>query len=284
SVSGNPNVADSGSATTVLTFNQPAGNHNGGDLHFGPDGYLYIASGDGGFDWCNSQDDSTLLGKILRIDADGDDFPGDPDANYAIPAGNPLVGVPGAAEEIWIMGLRNPWRFSFDRANGEMFIGDVGEGAWEEFNRIPAGVGGMNMGWPWFEGEDLFSSCAAPSGGPFASCDDAPFTCPFTALGRTSDGACSAIGGYRYRGTEFPGLEGLYFYTDWCGGIVKAAREEGASWGVYDVSTQGFGVTGFGESEEGELFFVNSFDLFQIGGEGFGIFADGFESGNTSAW
>ena len=283
-VSGDPNVADSGSALRILGFPQTAGNHNGGDIHFGPDGYLYIASGDGGGNWCDAQDDGNLLGKLLRIDVDNDDFPADADANYAIPAGNPLVGVSGAREEIWTMGLRNPWRFSFDRLTGDVLIGDVGEGAWEEFDLLPAGVGGLNMGWPWFEGEDTFTSCAEPSGGPFTDCSDAPFSCPFTALSHSTDSACSAIGGYRYRGPEYPGLAGLYFYTDWCGGIVKAAREELSGWVSYDVSTQGFGVTGFGEDDNGELYFVNSGTLYQITGEGFGIFSDGFESGDVTAW
>lgn len=284
SVSADPNVADGGSALRILGFNQTAGNHNGGDMHFGPDGYLYIASGDGGGNWCDSQDDGNLRGKMLRIDVDGDDFPGDPDANYAIPPDNPLVGVSGASEEIWAMGLRNPWRFSIDRANGDVLIGDVGEGAWEEFSRLPAGVGGLNLGWPWFEGEATFTNCAEPSGGPFAACDDAPFSCPFALLGRVADGACSAIGGYRYRGVDYPGLTGLYFYTDWCGGIVKAAREEGATWNSYDVSDQGFGVTGFGEDDNGEVYFVNGPTLYQITGEGFGLFTDGFESGDVSMW
>ncbi len=282
-VSGDPNIANSASAMRVLGFAQPAGNHNGGDLHFGPDGYLYISSGDGGAGACNSQDTSNLLGKILRIDVDGDDFPST-DSNYAIPADNPLVGVAGAAEEIWTLGVRNPWRFSFDRLNGDMFIGDVGEGTWEEFNRVPAGTAGVNLGWPWFEGPSIGTSCAEPSGGPFGSCDAGPFTCPITSLDHDGDGACSAIGGYRYRGAAYPGLEGLYFYTDWCGGIVKAAREQGPLWQSYDVSTQGFGVTSFGEDEDGELYFVNGPTLYQITGEGFGLFSDGFETGNTQEW
>ena len=127
-------------------------------MHFGPDGYLYIASGDGGADWCSAQDTTSLLGKILRIDVEVDDFPGDSDKNYGIPAGNPL------GNEVWVLGARNPWRFSFDRENGDLWIGDVGEGAWEEFDLIPAGATApTNLGWPWFEGEDSFSTCAVPA-------------------------------------------------------------------------------------------------------------------------
>lgn len=284
SVSADPDVALPGSETTVLRFAQTAGNHNAGDLHFGPDGFLYIASGDGGGDWCDAQDGGNLLGAILRIDVDGDDFPMDADANYAIPADNPFVGVAGTADEIWALGLRNPWRFSFDRKNGDLFIGDVGEGAREEWNRLPAGIGGVNLGWPWFEGDAAFTTCAAPAGAPFASCSSAPFTCPILVLDQATSGACSAIGGYRYRGDGFPGLEGIYFYTDWCEGVLHAAVEEGSSWTTYDVATPGFGVTGFGEDETGELYFVNGPTLFQITGDGFTVFTDGFESGGITRW
>ena len=285
SVSANPNVADAGSALQILSFSQPAPNHNAGDMHFGDDGYLYISSGDGGGDWCNSQDDSNLLGKILRIDVDADDFPGDPDRNYAIPPDNPLVGVAGAAEEIWVMGLRNPWRFSFDRATGDLFIGDVGEGAWEEFSYLPVGSqAGSNLGWPWFEGVAAFSTCADPPGAPFTDCGDGPFTCPILDLHR-DDGACSGIGGYRYRGTQFPSLVGTYFFADWCQGRLHAGSEVDGTWTQYDLGfVGGFGPTGFGEDEDGELYYVNNFELLQITGTGPGLFGDGFESGDTSSW
>lgn len=285
SVSADPDLADSASAVEILTFTQPAPNHNAGDMHFGDDGYLYISTGDGGGDWCNSQDDSILLGKILRIDVDADDFPGDPDRNYAIPPDNPLVGVSGAAEEIWVMGLRNPWRFSFDRQNGDLFIGDVGEGTWEEFSRLPAGgQAGSNMGWPWFEGVADFTTCTDPPGSPFADCDDGPFTCPILDLHR-DDGACSGIGGYRYRGTQYPSLVGTYFYADWCQGRLWAGQEVDRGWTSHDLGDIGtFGPTGFGEGDDGELYFVNNFELRQITGSGPAIFVDGFESGDTSAW
>ena len=284
SVSGHPDIALPGSETRVLGFDQPASNHNAGDLHFGPDGYLYVASGDGGGDRCTAQSGNNLLGKILRVDVDTDDFPMDASANYGIPPDNPFVGVAGTRDEIWIMGLRNPWRFSFDRLNGDLFIGDVGEGTWEEFDHLPAGVGGINLGWPWFEGESAFAACMDPAGGPFTNCDTPPFTCPILLIDHATDGGCSAIGGYRYRGSDFPGLQGVYFYTDWCEGEIHAAVEQGSSWISHDVSTQGFGVTSFGESETGELFFVNGSSLYQITGEGFTIFADGFESGDVTRW
>lgn len=280
---GDANVADPMTRMQVLTFDQPFTNHNAGDMHFGPDGFLYIASGDGGGDWCNSQDNTNLLGKILRIDVDNDDFPGDPDANYAIPGDNPLVGVSGAREEIWSLGLRNPWRFSFDRLTGDMYIGDVGEGDWEEFSVEPAtSAGGENYGWPWFEGNATFETCSNPPGS-ITSCDDVGMTCPILTLSR-DDGNCSAIGGFRYRSSVFSGLNGYYFYTDWCGsGTIWAAETDGTSWTAHNVgAVGGFGPTGFGEGEDGTLYVVNRETLFQITGGS--LFADGFESGDTTSW
>ena len=281
---GDSDDADESTAMPILSFSQPAPNHNGGDLHFGSDGYLYISSGDGGGSGCVAQDNSNLLGKILRIDVDGDDFPMDPDRNYAIPSGNPFGNTMGAAPEIWVMGLRNPWRFSFDRATGDMFIGDVGEGDIEEFDYLPLGSqGGANLGWPWFEGDLALDTCAMPVG-PFATCDDGPFTCPILQLPRSVD-ACSAIGGYRYRGADYPSLQGIYFFTDWCEGELHAGIEGGASWQLFDVGDiGGFGPTGFGEDDAGELYFVNGSGLYQVTGTYGGLFSDGFESGDTSAW
>ncbi len=281
---GDANDADEGTATPVLSFSQPAPNHNGGDLHFGDDGYLYISSGDGGGDWCGSQDNASLLGKILRIDVDTDDFPMDSDRNYGIPPTNPNAGTAGAAPEIWVMGLRNPWRFSFDRANGDLFIGDVGEGTWEEFDHLPVGSqSNANLGWPWFEGDSTFTTCSEPMG-PFTSCDDSPFTCPVLELNQ-SVGACSAIGGYRYRGSGYPSLQGIYFFTDWCEGELHAGIESAGGWSSFDVGfIGGFGPTGFGEDDDGELYFVNGSGLYQVTGSYSGLFSDGFESGDTSAW
>ncbi|GAB4198616.1 MAG: PQQ-dependent sugar dehydrogenase [Wenzhouxiangellaceae bacterium] len=274
-VSANPNIADAASAQTVLTFNQTAGNHNGGDMHFGADGMLYISSGDGGLNPFDSQDNATLLGNLLRIDVNSDDFPGNPDRNYAIPADNPLVGVSGAAPEIWVSGLRNPWRFSFDRLNGDLFIGDVGEDQWEEINWLAAGgVGGENFGWPCFEGDEVAFTgpqCQSPGA----------YVLPIIQLPHASPPAnnCSVIGGYRYRGAQFTGMQGWYFYSDWCTGVLWAARDDGGGWQSFEVgSVSPFTVTGYAEDENGELFAVGGEQIFQIVSTPELIFEDGFES------
>ena len=160
-----PNVADPTSAQTVLTQDQPFSNHNGGQLAFGPDGYLYIALGDGGSGGDpqeNGQNLQTWLGKILRVDINGDDFPGDPNRNYAVPPDNPFVGDPNALDEIWAYGVRNPWRCTFDRVTGDFFIADVGQNAWEEINFQPASsAGGENYGWDVLEGMHCFEDVPA---------------------------------------------------------------------------------------------------------------------------
>lgn len=201
-----PNLADPSTKRLILTFDQPADNHNGGWIGFGPDGYLYIATGDGGGggDPNNTaQNTALLLGKILRIDVTGDDFPGDPSRNYAIPSDNPFVGVGGAAAEIWHLGLRNPFRMSFDSVTGDMYIADVGQGLREEIDFVQAGVGGLNFGWSVREGSV-----------PFKGPSDPAFTDPILDYGHDSGpyGGRAVIGGYVYHG---PGAgEGLYFFAD----------------------------------------------------------------------
>ena len=270
----NPNLADSNSATPILSFSQPASNHNGGDMHFGPDNYLYISTGDGGFDFTESQNIDSLLGNILRIDVDQDDFPGDSEANYGIPTDNPFVGSTPGADEIWHYGLRNPWRFSFDRLNGDLFIGDVGEGGWEEINHVAAGgQGGENFGWPCFEGDDVFSTNGC------GSAEDYSF--PITALahGSAPNNNCSIVAGFRYRGQSYSRLRGWYFYTDWCTGLLWAAEPDNQnSWSAYHVaSLSPFGFTGFGESETGELYVTGSWRVMQVIDPGDVIFINGFE-------
>jgi glucose/arabinose dehydrogenase len=242
-VSSDPNVADPNSAAFLLEIPQPFANHNGGQLQFGPDGYLYIGMGDGGSEGDpqnNAQRLGTLLGKMLRIDVEGD-FP------YAIPADNPFVGNPEARGEIWAWGLRNPWRFSFDPLKGHLFIADVGQGEREEINFQPAGSpGGENYGWPLMEG----TRCFKPSTG----CNDGTLTLP--VIEYEHDPGCSVIGGYRYRGTQLPHHYGTYFYGDFCSGRIWGARRDGQGRWVSTelLSPPEFMVSTFGENERRELF------------------------------
>ena len=275
---GDPNVADPASAQLVLTFAQTFENHNGGDMHFGPDGFLHISSGDGGGPAGNSQDPTNLLGKILRIDVDGTPDAGEETCGltvgYGIPDDNPLVGGAGDCDEIWSLGLRNPWRFSFDRETGDMWIGDVGDGAWEEVNFEPASsAGGENYGWPCYEGNDVFEGCGMPE----------DFVFPIHALPHPPN--CSVIGGFRYRGQAFPQLVGFYFYSDWCSGRLWAAEPDGAGgWITHDlIDAGGFSYTGFGESDSGELFLAGAGGVVQVVDPST-LFADGFETGDTSGW
>jgi glucose/arabinose dehydrogenase len=251
----NPNVADPGSAQTVLTQNQPFANHNGGQLAIGPDGYLYIAFGDGGSGGDpqgNGQNLETWLGKILRVDINGDDFPGDPNRNYAVPPDNPFVGTAGL-DEIWAYGLRNPWRASFDRATGDLFIADVGQSAWEEINLQPAASnGGENYGWNVLEGMHCFQ-------------DEPPGICnnflnggsTLPVLEYNHSFGCSVTGGYRYRGQLYPQIEGIYFYADYCSGrIWGAVPRDNGIWESQELLIAGFQITTFGEDEAGELYVV----------------------------
>lgn len=269
------NIADADSRQQVLSFDQPFGNHNGGDLSFGPhDGMLYISSGDGG-DAAEAQNLNSLLGNILRIDINGDDFPADNDRNYAIPADNPYVGAAGA-DEIWVSGLRNPWRFSHDRLNGDLYIGDVGEDSFEEFNYLQATMSGLDFGWPCYEGDTVVSTNGC------GVLDD--YTFPFLSLAHSDQGPgpgpCSAVGGYVYRGSAYPNLNGWYFSTDWCSGEFYASQMSGnGEWLTHalGVFVGGFGLTSFGESESGEIYMVAFGELFLMVGEDV-IFENGFES------
>lgn len=279
SVTANPNIADFSSRHQILTFNQPYGNHNGGDLHFGPqtEGLLYISTGDGG-EAGEAQNLDSLLGNILRIqvgtDGLADDFTKDSERNYAIPPSNPYVGVSGA-DEIWVSGLRNPWRFSLDRLNGDLYIGDVGEDLFEEFNYQPAtSLGGENFGWPCYEGSSIFSS------GGCGTIDQYDF--PFFSLEHDipESNYCTAVGGFVYRGPTYNELNGWYFHTDWCDGEFFVSRRlKTNEWETHSLGTLvgGFAVTGFGESESGELYIVAWSGLLQIVGTD-GIFLNSFES------
>ncbi len=243
-VSIDPDVADPGSGVILLTVPQPFGNHNGGQLQFGPDGYLYIGMGDGGSGGDpqnNAQNPATLLGKMLRIDIDSA-FP------YAIPSDNPFIGDKTVREEIWAFGLRNPWRFSFDRLTGDLFIADVGQNSWEEVDFQPASSpGGENYGWRLMEGNHCFD--------PPAGCNNGTLILPILEYDHSS--GCSITGGYRYRGSEIPGLYGTYLYGDYCSGRIWSATKNNGIWNTTELLNTNFLISAFGENEEGEMFFAH---------------------------
>ncbi|MER6195567.1 PQQ-dependent sugar dehydrogenase [Streptomyces cyaneofuscatus] len=231
---------------TVLTQEQPYPNHNGGDIKFGPDGYLYIAFGDGGSGGDphgNGQNLDTLLGKILRIDPTGGD--GTDAAPYAIPADNPFVAEEGAKDEIWAYGLRNPWRFSFDAGTGDLLIGDVGQSEWEEIDWAPASSkGGENYGWSSMEGNHPFRGGTEPA-------NHVP---PVHEYDRSGLG-CSVTGGFVYRGEAIADLAGSYVYSDYCDGTLRTLRiEDGAVTEEGDLGVQGGEVISFVEAGDGELY------------------------------
>ena len=239
--------ADPGSERVLLGMEQPFGNHNGGMIAFGPDGYLYIALGDGGSGGDpqgNGQDRSTLLGKILRLDVDGAE-------PYAIPPDNPFADGAAGRPEIWSWGLRNPWRFSFDRQTGGLFIGDVGQGAWEEVDVQHTGQAGLNFGWNTMEGPDCFGA---------AECDQTGLTPPVVSYGR-GGGTCAVTGGYVYRGTNFAVLAGAYLFADYCSGQVWGLDAARAlvefDLPLDQVGEVPFSVSSFGEDQSGELYLVD---------------------------
>jgi glucose/arabinose dehydrogenase len=246
-------LADSGSEKVLLKVAQPYPNHKGGALAFGPDGYLYIALGDGGSGGDpenRAQNKKELLGKILRIDIDQDD-------SYAIPPDNPFANAAGAKPEIWALGLRNPWRISFDRQTGELYIADVGQNALEEINMQPKGKGGANYGWRCYEASQTYNT---------TGCQDAStYTMPVLQYDR-GDGRCSITGGAVYRGSNFPALLGSYFYTDYCSGQMYYAKNVSGTWTAVLATTVAKGVTTYGQDSQGELYFANanSGELFRV--------------------
>jgi len=245
-VSADPDRADLASAALVLAIDQPYGNHNGGMIAFGPDGMLYVGMGDGGSandPHGHGQNTQTLLGALLRISVDGDAAP------YSVPRDNPFADGTAGRAEIWATGLRNPWRFSFDRAGGHLVIADVGQNAWEEINVVDPAAGGLNYGWQRMEG----THCTGALG-----CDSEGLTLPLVEYGH--DQGCSVIGGYVYRGTALPRMAGHYFYSDWCRGWLRSVRvgddgtvDEHTEWPVGDLGT----VVSFGEDAAGELYVVS---------------------------
>jgi glucose/arabinose dehydrogenase len=247
-VSSNPDVADAASEEVILTIEQPAANHNGGLVLFGPDGYLYIGMGDGGAagdPWGNAQDRSVLLGNMLRLDVDQ----GSP---YAIPPDNPFVDQANMRPEIWAWGLRNPWRFSFDRATNDLYIGDVGQNMYEEVHYQPASSdGGENYGWNRMEG----AACYPEDG----SCETQGLEMP-VAVYSHQDGHCSITGGYVYRGIASPELQGVYFFADYCSGYLWALRQVNGNWNSRLVQQTGMSISSFGEDESGELYLTDMWE------------------------
>ncbi len=284
-VSADPNVADRASGVVLLTIPQFTGQHRGGTIAFGPlDGYLYIALGDGGGQndpECRSQNPSTLHGKVLRIDVDQSVAT---PPYHGIPADNPFVGAGPPLDEIWALGFRNPWRISFDRATGDLFIADVGQDLREEVSRQPASSpGGENYGWQVMEG----TACHDPDPinpncpGATASCFDSGYTAPILDYGH-SGGDCSITGGFVYRGSRISALSGVYLYGDWCTGNLWAAAEASGNWTPQLLDIDLPAVTSFGEDSAGELYLSNGGTLYRL--EGPEVFSDGFESGDTGAW
>ncbi len=241
-----PDVANAVSGRELLRVAQPYANHNGGMMAFGPDGYLYISLGDGGSagdPQVNGQNPWTLLGSILRIDVDSEERP------YGIPEDNPFVAAGNGAPEIWAWGLRNVWRFSFDRATGDFYLADVGQNLWEEVNFQAAdSPGGENYGWNRYEGTHPYSGGDAP----------ADMVLPVAEYAH-NEGGCSISGGYVYRGAAVPELEGVYFFGDWCTGNVFALyRDSAEAWQrVLFTQLPGKLISSFGEDEAGELYIVD---------------------------
>ena len=240
----NRDQADSSSATIVLTIpHTEFANHNGGNLVFGPDGYLYLGPGDGGSGGDphnHAQDLSQLLGKILRIDVDT--------LLYRIPASNPFRNTNGARPEIWAYGVRNPWRFAFDRETGDLLIADVGQDLWEEVDFQPAtSIGGENYGWRRMEGNHCYN--------PATNCQTGSPVTPVIEYSHSE--GCSITGGYRYRGTRYPLMRGIYFFGDYCSGTIWGATQQSdGTWTRHTLlsTSPKLAISSFGEDVNGELY------------------------------
>ncbi len=238
-VSSDPNVAEA-TERVLLRISQPFRNHNGGLNLFGPDGMLYIGMGDGGSGgdpMNNGQRLDTLLGKLLRLNVDAD-------SPYGVPRDNPFVGRSGARGEIWAYGLRNPWRFSFDRATGRLFLADVGQNRYEEIDLIAKGG---NYGWRLMEGAHCFN--------PAEGCSTGGLEKPIAEYGRES--GCSVTGGFVYRGSRLRDLAGRYLFADYCSGRIWTLRENGGRWVMEGLRDTELSVSSFGEDQAGEIYVVD---------------------------
>jgi glucose/arabinose dehydrogenase len=249
SVSANPNIADATSGTILLTITQPFSNHNGGSLKFGPDGFLYIGMGDGGSagDPGNrSQNITNNLGKMLRIDVDSA-------SPYGIPADNPYVGIAGN-DEIWAIGLRNPWKFNFDRLNGDLWIADVGQNQAEEINHVTAPLApGLNYGWKCYEGTNVFSSCAG----------SLVYTFPVAEYAHGGGAPCNSItGGYVYRGALYPNMFGKYLFAEYCTDKIGYTDTTGAI--VWSNAFSNLTPTTFGEDINGEIYVAGGSVIYKV--------------------
>lgn len=262
-----PNVADPASAAILLIINQPFSNHNGGQLKFGPDGFLYVGMGDGGSandPACLAQKPLELLGKMLRLDVNQNvNTP----PFHGIPASNPFVADPNIRDEIWAFGLRNPWRFSFDRETGDLYIADVGQNAWEEIDFQPFdSLGGENYGWDVMEGDACFENDPdCPAGTP--ACNSNDLTDPVHVYGHGL--GCSVTGGYLYRGCQAPSLSGKYIYADICSSRVWALWQTSPGVWQNELLSINAGPTTFGEDRLGNLYVEDGGTIFRIEGGDF---------------
>jgi glucose/arabinose dehydrogenase len=272
------NTADPNSGLILKHIPHPTyGNHNGGQLQFGPDGFLYAGTGDGGGGGDpdeHGQNKNALLGKLLRLDVNA--------SSPYIPASNPF------GNEVWAFGLRNPWRFSFDRVTGDLFIGDVGQNCYEEVSFQPAGsAGGLNYGWDVMEGKRCYdepgdgSNCNLPP-----TCVLPEFVAPILVYSHSGTTNCAVTGGYRYRGVLYPSLTGLYIYGDYCSGTIWGASEDSGTWTATSLTNTAFSITTFGEDENGELYVAdsNTGTIYQITAPNGLPFTDDFEDGDASDW
>ena len=275
-ITSNPDIANPSSEEPILKLPHPNfANHNGGQLAFGPDGYLYIGPGDGGSGgdpFGNAQNTNSLLGKLLRIDVEPHHAKAPAGATllylpllsrnlkmpavnqpYQIPPNNPFVGLPNHRQEIWALGLRNPWRFSFDRQTGDLYIGDVGQNRVEEVDFQPAsGPGGENYGWNILEG----NLCYNPSSG---CVPPANYSAPVATYehGPSDSTGCAITGGYVYRGSTYPALQGIYFYADYCSGRIWGLQKDNSGWHAQELLDTNYNFSSFGEDQAGEFYILD---------------------------